>query len=182
MLQLHGSRTTSHTLADTVKRQLVLDQMAKDPGRRQGPDLIKEGIAFDRGIHLSRDYITAEMRRQDPGGFELRDPTAKKIVREPLVALGPHHEWSADGHDKLTSIGFPVWGVRDKWSGKWLGLWVVPNNRLKSSIAYLYLSTVESMGGMPLQMTTDCGSETTQVFGLANALRYALIFHPIMID
>ena len=182
MLQLHGSRTTSHTLADTVKHQLVLDQMAKDPGRHQGPDLIKEGIAFDRGIHLSLDYVTAEMCRQDPGGFELRDPTAKKIVCEPLVALGPHHEWSADGHDKLASIGFPVWGVRDKWSGKWLGLWVVPNNRLKSSIAYLYLSTVESMGGMPLQMTTDCGSETTQVFGLANALQYAVVFHPIIID
>jgi hypothetical protein len=25
---------------------------------------------------------------------------------------------------------------------------------------------------MPLQMTTDCGSETTQVFGLPNALQY----------
>ncbi|KAI6148841.1 hypothetical protein BKA82DRAFT_133208 [Pisolithus tinctorius] len=38
------------------------------------------------------------------------------------------------------------------------------------SIAYLYLCTVENDGVMPLQMTTDCGSETTQVFGLANAL------------
>ncbi|KAF8555790.1 hypothetical protein OG21DRAFT_1410338 [Imleria badia] len=32
-LGLHGSRTTSHTLSATVKRQLVLDQMAKDPAR-----------------------------------------------------------------------------------------------------------------------------------------------------
>ncbi|EGO29471.1 hypothetical protein SERLADRAFT_365490 [Serpula lacrymans var. lacrymans S7.9] len=116
--------------------------MSKDPARCQGPDLIKEGIAFDCGIHLSRDFITS-----------------------------PHHEWSRDGHDKLTNIGFPTWGVRDKWSGKWLGLSVVPNNRLKDAIAYFYLSTIESVGGMPLQMTTDCGSETTQVFGLANALR-----------
>jgi len=170
-LQLHGSRTTSCSLSTTVKRQLVLDQMAKDPARRQGPDLIKEGIAFDQGIHLSRDFVTSEMRHHDPGGFKLREPTAKKITREPLVALGPHHEWSGDGHDKLTSIGFPIWGVRDKWSGKWLGLWVVPNNRLKSAVAYLYLSTIESIGGMPLQMTTDCGSETTQVFVLTNALR-----------
>ncbi|KIJ07092.1 hypothetical protein PAXINDRAFT_182558 [Paxillus involutus ATCC 200175] len=145
---IHMSRTTSCSLSTTVKRQLVLDQMAKDPARRQGPDLIKEGIAFDQGIHLSRDFVTSEMRHHDPGGFKLRD-----------------------GHDKLTSIGFPIWGVRDKWSGKWLGLWVVPNNRLKSAVAYLYLSTIESVGGMPLQMTTDCGSETTQVFGLTNALR-----------
>ncbi|KIK77441.1 hypothetical protein PAXRUDRAFT_166828, partial [Paxillus rubicundulus Ve08.2h10] len=124
-----------------------------------------------QGIHLSRDFVTSEMHHHDPGGFKLQEPTAKKITREPLVALGPHHEWS-DGHDKLTSIGFPIWGVCDKWSGKWLGLWVVPNNCLKSAIAYLYLSTIESVGGMPLQMTIDCGSETMQVFSLANALWY----------
>ncbi|KAG6372147.1 hypothetical protein JVT61DRAFT_8557 [Boletus reticuloceps] len=171
LLGLHGSRTTSCTLPVTIKRQLVLDQMAKDPARRQGPDLIKEGIAFACGVHISRDFVTAEMRQHDPTGFELRDPTVKKILRQPLVALGPHHEWSGDGHDKLSSIGFPIWGIRDKWSGKWLGLWVVPNNRLKTAIAYLYLTTIENVGGMPLQTTTDCGSETTQVFGLANALR-----------
>lgn len=153
--------------------------MAKDPAWCQGPDLITEGIAFDAGVHLSCDYITTEMHCQDPGGFELHDPTAKKVAREPLVALGPHHEWSADGHDKLASIGFPIWGVCDKWSGKWLGLWVVLNNRLKTAIAHLYLSTIESIGGMPLQMSTDCGSETIQVFGLANALQYVLVFYTI---
>jgi len=30
--------------------------------------------------------------------------------------------------------------------------------------------------GMPLQTTTDCGSETTQMYGIGNALRQ--IFHP----
>ena len=175
LLGLHGSRTTTRVLPVTVKRQLVLDQMSKDPARRQGPDLIKEGIAFDQGVHISRDFVTAEMRQHDPAGFEIRDPTAKKISRQPLVALGPHHEWSGDGHDKLSRIGFPIWGIRDKWSGKWLGLWVVPNNRLKTAIAYLYLTTIESVGGMPLQTTTDCGSKTTQVFGLGNALRYVIL-------
>ena len=28
--------------------------------------------------------------------------------------------------------------------------------------------------GIPLQFTTDCGSETTQLFGLITALRYIL--------
>ena len=76
--------------------------------------------------------------------FFLRAPTAKKTHRSPLVALGPHHEWSADGHDKLTSIGFPTW---DKWAGKWLGLWIVPNNRLQLAVAYLYLSLIFLLGG-----------------------------------
>lgn len=85
-----------------------------------------------------------------PEGFISRAPTASKHSRTALVALGPHHEWSGDGHDKLVKIGFPIWGVRDKWTGMWLGLWVVPNNRLKSAVAYLYLKLVEEQGGMCL--------------------------------
>ncbi|KAF8589668.1 hypothetical protein K439DRAFT_1383140 [Ramaria rubella] len=114
-----------------------------------------------------------EMCLQDPDGFKVRDPAAKKPHHVALVTLGPHYEWSGDGHDKLSAIGFPVWGIRDVWSGKWLGLWVIPNNRLGTVIAYLYLSLVEELGGMPIQSTTDCGSETTKMYGFANALREA---------
>ena len=129
------------------------------------------------------------MRKEQPKGFELRDPTAKKIKRSVLVCLEPHHEWSGDGHDKLSAIGFPIWGVRDVWATKWLGLWVVPNNRLKESIGYLFLKLVHEYGGelklyiakatsnhdvhtgIPIQMSTDCGSELITVYGFANALQ-----------
>jgi hypothetical protein len=87
------------------------------------------------------------MHQLDPDAFAGRMPTAKKIHRVPTVALGPHHRWSADGHDKLNKIGFPIWAIRDVWSAKWLGIWVVPNNRLKYIIAYLYLSLIEELGG-----------------------------------
>ena len=92
--------------------------------------------------------MTNEMRRHEPDGFTQREPLRKKISRQPLVSLGPHHQWSGDGHDKLSKIGFPIWAIRDQWSGKWLGMWVVLNNRLKTSIAYLYLSLVYEIGGM----------------------------------
>ncbi|OSX64400.1 hypothetical protein POSPLADRAFT_1045457 [Postia placenta MAD-698-R-SB12] len=170
-LNLRGSKVTTRSLSDVQKRQLVLDQMVKDPTRRQGPQIIKEGILFDTGLNLTRDYITSEMHIHDPEGFALRRPTARKVHREALVALGPHHEWSGDGHDKLSAIGFPIWGVRDKWSGKWLGLWVVLNNRRKDTIAFLYLRLIRELSGMPIQMTTDCGSKTTSLHGFANALR-----------
>jgi hypothetical protein len=87
------------------------------------------------------------MRIHEPEGFAERMPTAKKVLRFPLTSLGPNDQWSADGHDKLSQIGFPIYGIRDKWSGKWLGLWVVPNNRLKEAVAYLFLSLVYEMGG-----------------------------------
>ncbi|KAI0367996.1 hypothetical protein BV20DRAFT_949050 [Pilatotrama ljubarskyi] len=170
-LGLKGSGANTKELPDCEKRQLILDQMAKNPTRGIGPRRMKEKIAEETGQHLTRDYISKEMHLQDPEGFKVRHPTSKKKFRLALVTLGPDYEWSCDGHDKLASIGFPVWGIRDVWSGRWLGLWVVPNNRLKVTVAYLYLSLLHRLGGMPVQTTTDCGSETGAVYGFANMLR-----------
>lgn len=125
-------------------------------------------------MHLTRDYVEDVMRDYAPEGFIQRNPTAHRIVRAALTSLGPHEEWSADGHDKLCKYGLAIWAVRDKFSSKWLGLWVMPNNRIALAIAYCWLSLVRSLGGMPIQTTTDCGSETTVVYGLANALREAI--------
>ena len=41
-------------MPDTEKRQYVLDQMAKDPTSKQGPRTIKEGIANEYGVHLTK--------------------------------------------------------------------------------------------------------------------------------
>jgi hypothetical protein len=115
--------------------QLVLDQLEKDPNCRKGPWLIREAIQFDTGINLTRcatlslclstnmmlsfrDSVTNEMRIHDPEGFELRQPSCAKIHQTVLVSIGPHEIWSKDGHDKLSTIGFPVYGIRDVWSGK----------------------------------------------------------------
>ncbi|KAF9487145.1 hypothetical protein BDN71DRAFT_1405132, partial [Pleurotus eryngii] len=170
-LGLFGSSVATARLPDEVKMQLILDQMARDPLSRQGPNSVKEGILFDTGIKLTREYTRNAMHLQDPTGAAACEPTAKKVHKAQLVALGPHHEWSADGHDKLSALGFPIWGIRDKWTGQWLCLRVVPNNRLRDSMAYLYLEVIHELGGMPLQMTTDCGIETTVIYGLASALR-----------
>ena len=133
------------------------------------------------------------MRTEDPGGFDHRQPGKRHIERTPLVSLGPNHEWSADGHDKLAGIGFPIWGVRDKFSGKWLKLWVIPDNRLKDATVILFLKLVLELGGalvivlfdpltncthigIPFQMTTDKGSETVVIFGIQTSLRYLGFF------
>lgn len=130
------------------------------------------------------------MLELDPEGFQKRHPSAKKVIRTQLTSSGPDDEWCGDGHDKLNKIGIGIYGVRDKFSGYWLGLWAVPCNWYKDVIAYLYLSLVEEKKGVPLiltlvalllfqffalgvpnQTTTDCGSETTGMYGLANALQ-----------
>ena len=127
--------------------QLVLDEMDNDAARHQGPRTIQHKIAMRTGNHLPRDYIADTMHTHDAAGFIKRDPTAKRIHREPKVPLGINERWSADGHDKLNGIGFPVWAIVDDAVGKWLGVWVVPSNRLGHIIAYLYLEAVEKVGG-----------------------------------
>ncbi|KAM5544110.1 hypothetical protein V8D89_002296 [Ganoderma adspersum] len=146
-LGLQGSKGTTRAMPESTKRQLVLDQLEKHPMGGLGPRRVKEAIANDTGVHLTRDYVSEEMHQLDPDGFSKRAPTSKKKHRVALVVLGPDFEWSCDGHEKLSKLGFPIWGIRDVWSGKWLGLWVVPNNRLKVVVAYLYLSLVRELGG-----------------------------------
>ncbi|KAG2140218.1 uncharacterized protein EDB93DRAFT_1241888 [Suillus bovinus] len=149
---LLGSGQLTCLLPWSIKRQLVLDQLARDPLHCRGPRLVREAIVADTGNLLTRKYVMDEMRQHEPDGFAQWGRSKKKISR------------------------FPIWAIRDQWSGKWLGMWVVPNNWLKTSIAYLYLSLLHELGGMPLQTTTDCGSEMTDVYGFATALRE--IFSP----
>jgi hypothetical protein len=82
-----------------------------------------------------------------PEGFGKRRPEAKKTHRTQLTSTGPNEEWCGDGHDKLNKIGIEVYGIRDKASGFWLGLWPVPNNRIKEVVAYLYLLLIEEYRG-----------------------------------
>lgn len=56
---LMGSGRTTKELPLPVKRQLVLDEMAKDPTSRKGPKTIIEGIGLTKGVHLTR-YDTGD--------------------------------------------------------------------------------------------------------------------------
>lgn len=87
------------------------------------------------------------MHTHNPDGFLKRGPNSKKILRFPKSSPGINYRWAADGHDKLKKIGFPIWAVVDDATGKWLGAWVVPCNRMSDIIGYLFLDLVETMRG-----------------------------------
>ena len=60
------------------------------------------------------------MQLHDPEGIKAQDPLSKKIPRSFKHPIGIHERWAGDGHDKLYGIGFPIWGVVDDATGKWL--------------------------------------------------------------
>jgi len=51
---LKGSGKTTREMPEVDQCQLVVNQMLKDSKAQRGPRLVKEAIAFDTGIHLTR--------------------------------------------------------------------------------------------------------------------------------
>jgi hypothetical protein len=166
VLGFTGSGATTKALSHQNIEQIVINQLEKDPMKHHGIRTVQHKIAHDEGIHLTRcpyytysfihgieppiavrDIVSEVMHTHAPEGFALRDPTAKKIFRVPKVPIGIHERWAGDGHDKLYKIGFPIWAVVDDATGKWLGAWVVPSNRMAKIIAYLFLCLVEKYEG-----------------------------------
>lgn len=147
-----------------------MDQLAKNPGRQRGPRSIKEAIAHETSVHLTRfayfvcvprvtlcfnamagrEWITEEMKRIDPTGFALRHPRNRRQNVIELLPQGPHQSWTGYGYEKLTKIGFPVWCMRDSWSINWLGMWVLPARSDRLAHASRYLGLVKSLEGIIL--------------------------------
>lgn len=96
---------------------------------------------------LTSGQVEAVMKAFAPVGFEQCRPNAKKMKQSALVALGPDAEWSLDGHDKLMEAGFGIYGIRDKWSGRFLYYVVMPSNRFTAAVGVVYLRCARKIGG-----------------------------------
>ncbi|KAJ6485293.1 hypothetical protein DFH09DRAFT_1265937 [Mycena vulgaris] len=167
---LTGGAATERTLTAAQIEQLVLNQLDEDTAKRWGVGTVWHKISFDTGTILTR---VAEIMHilHAPDDFAGREPTAKKVFRVAKFPLGIHERWAGDDHDELYKIGFPIWMMVDDATAKILKAWVVPSNRIGDIIAYLFLCPAEECGGVPLQTTTDCGSETTLLYGIVKAMR-----------
>ena len=135
-LDLYGSKVTTCRMPHQEKVQLIIDELDKDISGSRGLDNIKVRLAF-LGFHLTRDFILDIMHEFEAEGFDHHKPGAKKILHIAKNPVGIHEHWAGDGHDKLYSIGFPIWAVVDDAMSKWLGAWVVPLNRMGNIIGYL---------------------------------------------
>jgi hypothetical protein len=167
-----GIPTSRRPSAPEVVRQMVIDEVDKDVTQNNGPNYVKvklrsKGVVVARCVRVCefqrcqliiclRQVIRDIMRAHFPLGFDQRFPGRNKqsMIRRPLTAIGPFHEISCDGHEKLSKqalqmgdIGLPIYGYKDKWSDVILKVTVVPNCRSPGAIGHLYLDFVEETGG-----------------------------------
>lgn len=156
-------------ISDAEQTQAVLAAMDDDPNSTRGPRRIKESLGH-QGIHISRcvpdvyhslrlsklfvcsDKVTQVMQDHAPEGFQQRAPGTKVIHRTQLHSNGPDDDWSMDGHDKLAKVGFEIYGIRDKFSGKFLYYVVLPSNRYAAVIGVVLLKCIKKYGSKFLRM------------------------------
>lgn len=113
------------------------------------------------------------MHEEFPDGFAERFPGRKKAVlkRVALSSIGPFHEVSADGHEKLGhqalqmgEIGLPIYAYKDKWSDYLFLLRVVPDARTPGTIGHLFLDFVQEMGGKCGLYRSKCVSKLSLIW------------------
>ncbi|KAJ6535294.1 hypothetical protein DFH09DRAFT_1249931 [Mycena vulgaris] len=146
--------------AREVATQAIYAEVAKDVTQSNGPNYVK-----------SRDTVREIMHELNPLGAENRFPGKKrKVFRQHLSALGPFHEISSDGHEKLGQqalkmgdIGLPIYGFKDKWTADLLKINVVPNCRTNAAIGHLFLDFLAEQG--------DKGSEVGWLHAIQTILR-----------
>ncbi|KAK7029309.1 hypothetical protein R3P38DRAFT_3394433 [Favolaschia claudopus] len=180
-LEIPSVRRDSRTRPHEATVQAILDEVEQDVTQNNGPRFIKDKLK-DKGIMVSRDAVHTTMLEHFPEGFNQRYPGRKKstVVRQSLSAIGPYHEVSSDGHEKLAAgalkmggLGLPVYVYKDKWTAYLLKMNVVPNCRTAGAIGHLFLDFLEENGIAPLQITTDKGSETGWQYAIQVAIRDA---------
>ncbi|KAJ7776796.1 hypothetical protein DFH07DRAFT_951416 [Mycena maculata] len=169
-------KTSNHEISELLKADYGIDKSAstvkrrrKDLGLTGGAATMKKMAKSDvvqsvlgkidkdpakrmgDSVILPRKIVWEIMQEHDKDSFALREPTAKKVFRVAKYPIGIHQRWSCNGHDKMYKIGYPIWAIVDDAAGKILKAW--------------------EFQGMPIQTTTDCGSETTLLYGIVNTLR-----------
>ena len=146
-------------------------------------------LKFPTNVILCRDTVTAVMHEFADDGFEKHMPTLKQIPCSPLTSIRPDEEWLMDGHDKLWAAGFDIYGVQEKWLGRWHHCQVIPSNCYAVVVGVIQLECIKKVGGtwltllailmielfivigMAVQGSTDRGSEVRDAFSIFTTLR-----------
>ncbi|EIW65468.1 hypothetical protein TREMEDRAFT_36232, partial [Tremella mesenterica DSM 1558] len=150
--------------------QVMQEEMDRDITNVIGVCAMKHRMTL-QGFLLPRDLIYKAMKEYNPHGLATRQPGSRKVVRSPIISVGPNEQWSIDGHDKLSAYGIGIYGIRDVYSGRLLSLQAMPSNRCSDDVHCVFLNAAIKFGGFPLQIASDRGSEIGEIIATQIAFR-----------
>lgn len=161
----------------TFDIEFVRDRILRElsgPGSSSGYRSMWHTLRMEN-IQVPRHIVEQLMRELDPDGCEQRK--SRRLQRRRYLSPGPNHTWHVDGYDKLKPYGFPIHGCIDGWSRKILWLKVTKSNNHPEIIANFYLNLVSELGGCPVKLRTDCGTENGTMAAMQCTLKNNIDAH-----
>ena len=140
-------------LRDVRKR---IKEIIDGPGSLGGYRTVWHTLELE-GLRVPRIVVQEIVKELDPEGSELRKSHCLK--RRQYHNPGPNYAWHVDGYDKLKPWGFPIQGCIDGYSRRIMWLRVARSNNLPEFPAMYYVETVKELGGCPIEVVTDLGTE-----------------------
>lgn len=144
--------------------QRHIQGMLEGPGSVAGYRSVWHDLEL-QGIRVPRIVIQELLKEMDPDGVASRQ--AHKLKRRVYSNPGPNFAWHMDGYDKLKTWGFPIHGCIDGYSRRILWLNVSRSNNLPEIPGRYFLDTVKELGGVPVELVSDLGTEN----GLAASMQ-----------
>ena len=141
-----------------------IEEIVNGPGSSGGYRAVWHTLKME-GTQVPRRFVQWSLKEIDPIGCELRRKHG--IKRRQYINSGPNFAWHIDGYDKLKPLGFPIHGAIDGYSRKILWLKVIRTNNSPDMIGLFYWQAIRKLGGCPVELITDLGTEN----GLAASMQ-----------
>ena len=144
-------------VADVRKR---IEEIVSGPGTAGGYRSVCHTLQLE-GLRVPRIIVQHLLQEIDPEGVSARK--AHRLKRRVYSNPGPNYAWHLDGYDKLKPWGFPIHGCIDGFSRCILWLKVACSNNLPENPGRYYVETIAELGGVPVELVTDLGTENVLV-------------------
>ena len=141
-----------------------IEEIVNGPGSSGGYRAVWHTLKME-GTQVPRRFVQWSLKEIDPVGCELRRKHG--IKRRQYINSGPNFAWYIDGYHRLKPWGFRIPGAIDGYSRKILWLKVTRTNNSPDMIESFYLQAIRKLGGCPVELITDLGTEN----GLAASMQ-----------
>lgn len=184
-LKIETVRKNSLTLVQQVAAIEAVqhdDHLGKWGSQHVKGKLARKGILIPRSVPSlnlscvllkadSRAVVEDYNRMSNLDAVALRHPKSKKIHRKGLISIGLNEEWGGDFHDKVWNLmGLAIYAWIDKFSRRIFGMWCFGRKTADVPVG-CYILVAQKVGGIPIRLTSDKGSETGKVASLQRQLR-----------
>ena len=166
--QYELKRKTGDEVSDNELMEIIRKEI-DGPSCVSGYRTLWHTLRLKYRMCVPRARVQALLKEIDPVGTEQRK--RHRLKRREYKSPGPNQCWHVDGYDKLKPFGFPVHGAIDGYSRRMLWLKVTRTNSNPAVIAKYYHDCIEELGGCPIILSTDPGTENVEIATLQCYLR-----------